>query len=64
MFTTLQSFGESLAAKFISLNNKFCQEIETLIDVRSNKPLYYSFVVCVNKYSGNSNAIYDLYAQI
>ena len=64
MFITLLSFGESLTAKCVSLNNPPCCVKLTLIDVNFNEPLSYPSVVSMNKCSGSCNTIGDPYAQV
>ena len=66
----MQSFGDTLVSnpevnlKFISLSNQTCQDRAALVDVNSNKTLFYLFTVSVNKYGGSCNAIDDPYARV
>ena len=67
MFIGLITFGASLSSdctKCISLYNWPCQTRPILVDINSNKPLYYAFTVSVNKCSGSCNSINDPYARI
>ena len=67
---TTETFGRSLAAnskghtKLFSLNNQTCQARPTLLDINSDEPLFYPFILCVNKFGGNSNSIDDLFSGI
>ena len=64
------SFGESLVfnskgpIKFASLNSQPWRARPALVDVNSNKTLFYPFSVNVNKCGGSSYAIDDPYAQV
>ena len=40
----------------------FNKKMSTLVNINSNKPLYYPFTVSVNKYSGSCNTTDDSYA--
>ena len=62
-----RGFGDSLTSnskgpiKCVSLNNRPCEARLTLIDINSNKSLFYPFTVCANKCGGSCNTIYNLY---
>ena len=45
--------------KYVSLHNQPCQARPTLVDINSNKPLFYTFPVSVNNYGGKFNTIDD-----
>ena len=65
IFIGLLSFGGLLVsdgAKCVFLNNQLCQARPTLINTNSNKRLYYSFSVSVNKCAGICNTTDDPYA--
>ena len=65
--TTNLSFGGALPSdhiKCISLNNRPCKAISILVDINSNAPLYYPFILSVSKSRGSCNTIDDLYARI
>ena len=64
MFITLLCFGESLAAKCVSLSNPPCYVKLILIDVNFNEPLSYPSVVSMNKCSGSCNTIGDPNAKV
>ena len=57
---TTVRFGQSLAAnsgkntKCVSRNNQRCKARPTLVDITSNKTLFYTFTVSVNKWNGSS----------
>ena len=42
-------FGEFLSMKFVSMSNQSCQPRAKIVRINSNKPLYYPFIVSVNK---------------
>ena len=59
-----RSVGESLGRiKCVSLNNKPCQARSTLININSNKPLYFPFTVSPYKCGGGCVTIDDPCAQ-
>ena len=66
----IRSFGESLVSnsegriKWVSLNNRPCQAEPILININSNKTLYYPFTVSVSKCGGSCNTIDDPYARV
>ena len=41
-----------------------CKVRPEIVNINSNKPIFYSFSVKINKCSGNCNNINDLYAKI
>ena len=65
---TIGNLSESLLSnseesiKCVSLNNQPCQARPTLVNVNSNKPLYYPITATVNKYGRSYNTIDDPYA--
>ena len=50
--------------KYELLNDQPCQIRPGLIDINYNEPLYYSYVVSINKCGGSCNTIDDPYARI
>ena len=48
----------------MSISHQPCQFRPTIVDINSNKALYYPFSVSVSKCSGSCNTIDDPYAQI
>ena len=67
--TCTGNFDGSLASnskehiKCISLNNRPCQARPTLVNINSNKCLFYPFTVSV-KYCGSCTVIDDPYARV
>ena len=65
---TIGNLSESLLSnseesiKCVSLNNQPCQARPTLVNVNSNKSLYYPITASVNKYGRRCNTIDDPYA--
>ena len=63
---TIGSFGESLVSnskgpiKCVTLNNRPCQAIPTLVNINSDETLFYPFTVSVNNCGGSCNIIDDL----
>ena len=70
MLIRLLSFGGSLAdvAKVYDrikcASNQSCQVTLTIVDVNTNEPLYYQFVVSVSKCGASCNTIDDPYVPI
>lgn len=58
-FFTLSSFCGSLGTKRVSINNQPYQIRLTLMDVNSNKCLFYPYVLCLNRFCGSCNTIDD-----
>ena len=48
----------------ISMNNQECKVRPEIINVNSDKPVFYPFSIKTNKYSGSCNNINDSYAKI
>ena len=48
----------------ISLNNQECKVRPEVVDVSSNKTIFYPFRVKINSCSGNCNSINDPYEKI
>ena len=57
VFIVLLSFGEFLASKCVSLNNKSCMARPSFIGLNPVEFNYYSFIISLDKYSGNCNAV-------
>ena len=64
VFIALLSFSESLATKFVSLNNEPCMIRPTLIDVNPFELSYYPFVISLDKCNGSRNAVDNLSTKI
>ena len=50
--------------KFVSMKNQERKIRTRIIDINSNEPLFYSFSISVNKYSGSCNNMNDPYAKL
>ena len=50
--------------KWMSLNNRPCQAKPTLLNISSNKTLFYPFIVSINKRGGSCSTIDDSHARI
>ena len=59
VFIGLLSFIGSLATKCLSLNNKTCMTILTLIDLNPVKFNYYPFMISLDKCNGTCNNTFD-----
>ena len=65
---TIGSFGESLVSnlkrhvKCVSLNNQPCKARPKIVNINSNKTLFYPFTVSVNKCGASCNTADDPYA--
>ena len=65
---TIRTFGELLffnlkrPIKCVSLNNQPCETKPTIVNINSNKTLFYPFTVSVNKCGGSCNTVDDPYA--
>ena len=46
------------------MNNQICKERPEIINVNSNNPIFYPFIIKTNKCSDNCNNINDPYAKI
>ena len=47
------------ALSCVSLNNQECKVRPNIADINSNNPMFYPFIIKVNKCSGNCNNIND-----
>ena len=56
VFMVSFSFGESLATKYKSLNNKACITRPPLIDLYSVEHDYYPFMISLNQGTGSCDA--------
>ena len=67
IFSTVLSCVNPLSAtplSCISMNNQECKVRPEIINVNSDKPVFYPFSIKTNKYSGSCNNINDSYAKI
>ena len=61
--TILSNFINANSLNFISMKNQECQTRPQAINVKSNNPIFYPFIIKVSKCSGNCNNINDTYAK-
>ena len=59
----LSGFTNANSLSCISMNNRACKARLEIINVNSNNPVFYPFIIKTSKYSGNCNNINDPYAQ-
>ena len=71
MFVVTISFFSSNAIllntvllKCFSINNLECRIRPEIININSNKPIFYPYVIKVNKYSSSCNNINDPYSKL
>ena len=57
LFIVLMSFSESLATKWVSLNDEPCIIRPTLIDLNRVELKYYPFIISLGKCAGNFNIL-------
>ena len=50
--------------KCVSINNQECKVRPEIININSNKPLFYPYSIKVNKCSGSCNNINDPYSKL
>ena len=62
--TILSNFTNASSLSCISINDQPCKARPEIINVNSNNPVFYTFSIKVNKFSGNCNHINDPYAII
>ena len=62
--TVLSGFTKVNSLSCISMNNQACKARPEIINVNSNKPVFYPFSIKTSKCSGNCNDLNDLYAKI
>ena len=48
----------------VSMNNQECKAKPKIIDVKSNEPVFYPYLIKVNKCSGSCGSINDAYAKL
>ena len=60
----LSSLVSTNSLNCISVNNQACKVRREIINVNSNKPVFYRFSIKTNKYSGSCNNINAPYAKI
>ena len=57
MFIALLSFINSLATKFLILNDESCMVRYTVVDMNPNELKFYSFMITFNKCAGSCNVL-------
>ena len=67
---TITDYGEWLVSnsretiQFVSLNNQLCKARPIIVNINSDKNLFYPFTVSVNKCFGSCNTIDDPYSWV
>ena len=61
---TVLSSSITGALNCVSLNNQECKVRPKIADINSNNPMFYPFIIKVNKCSGNCNNINNSYVEI
>ena len=64
MLIAFLSFSESLATKFVSLNNEPCTIRPTVIDLNPIELNYYPFMINLDKCNGTCNGVDSLSTKI
>ena len=59
VFTVLLSFSESLATKFLSLNDEPCMVRPILIDLNLVEVKYYPFIISLDKCTASFSVLYS-----
>ena len=54
----------AIPLKCVSINNQECKVRPEIININSNKPLFYPYSIKVNKCSGSCNDINDPYSKL
>ena len=62
--TILSSFTNTSFLSCISINNQACKARPEIINVNSNNPIFYPFIIKTSKCSGNWNNVNHPYANI
>ena len=65
--STMMFFGSLSSVnplECISMKNQECKVRREIVNVNSNNPIFYPFIIKTNKCSGNCNNINDPYARI
>ena len=61
---TVLSSSITGALNYVSMKNQECKVRPKIVDINSNNPMFYPFIIKVNKCSGNCNNINNPYAKI
>ena len=62
--TILSNFTNVTSLNCISTKNQECKARPQVININSNNPIFYPFIIKINKCSGNCNNIDNAYAKI
>ena len=62
--TILSSFTNAIPLNCISMKNQKCKTRRQVVNVNSNNPIFYPFIIKTSKCSGNGNNINNPYAKI
>ena len=62
--TILSNFTNASSLSCISMNNQACKARPEIINVNSNNPVFYPFIIKASKCSGTYNNMNDPYAKI
>ena len=62
--TILSNFTNASSLSCISMNNQACKARPEIINVNSNNPVFYPFIIKTSKCSGTYNNMNDPYAKI
>ena len=62
--TILSNFTKVTSLNCISMKNQQYKTRPQVININSNKPIFYPFSIKINKFSGNCNNINNPYAKI
>ena len=60
----LSSLLSTTPLRFISMNNQVCKARPEIINVNSNAPVFYPFIIKASKCSGSCNNINDPYTKM
>ena len=64
VFVVAMSFFNYNSLKCVSMNNQDCKVRLKIINIYSNKPLFYPYSVKISKFSGSCTNINDPYAKL
>ena len=59
----LSSLLSTTPLSCISINNQECKVRPKIVDINGNNPIFYPFIIKINKYDGNCNNINNPYAK-
>ena len=64
IFITAMLCFSSNSLKYVSMNNQECKVRPEIMNINSNKTLFYLYSILVNKCIGSSNDINNSYAKL